>query len=67
MMEVAGKKLGPSRVRVLKPCTLCLMHHHSRDPDPRGEKFERYLSLQPGDEVVIIGPTAHIVRRGEDQ
>jgi hypothetical protein len=61
VFEVAGERIGQARVRVLKPCTLCLMHHHSHDPEPDGEEFERYLTLQPGDEIVIIGPTAHHV------
>ena len=47
VFEVAGERIGQARVRVLKPCTLCLMHHHSHDPEPDGEEFERYLTLQP--------------------
>ena len=62
-MEVAGETLGPARVRVLKDCTMLLIHHDSRDPDPDGETFERYLKLQPGDEIVVIGPTGRKVER----
>lgn len=60
-MEVAGEILGPGRVKVLKPCTMFLRHHDSRDPDPEGETAERYLTLQPGDEIVVIGPSVWMV------